>query len=241
LPDTDHKTKFDAWVKDRIGLDYETFTSSVVLLQGKAEKLLDATPAGRAGVLARIVDLERYQRLHAKADDRRKECKGSIEEIEKQLSVVAEVSEAELTAAAAKVAEAEAGRTLTRDRIDVLQELELQAMRWNESRTRLEGTRKKLREMETLLDHAVAIENSHRRFRELHDVLPAVGTVVTERGRIGESERKSEQYAKDQKLRTADRGQAIHALDQARKKLASLRKTLSEDETAKSRLDERLR
>src|SRR6266508_2849621 len=57
IPGTDQKAKFDAWIKDKIGLDYETFTSSVLLLQGKAEKLLDTSPSGRAGVLARIVDL----------------------------------------------------------------------------------------------------------------------------------------------------------------------------------------
>ena len=63
------KAEFDAWIHDKIGLNYETFTSSVLLLQGKAEKLLDSTPSGRAEVLAGIVDLERYQKLHEKADD----------------------------------------------------------------------------------------------------------------------------------------------------------------------------
>src|SRR5947209_11913253 len=41
---TEYKAKFDTWIKDKIGLDYETFTSSVLLLQGKSEKLLDSTP-----------------------------------------------------------------------------------------------------------------------------------------------------------------------------------------------------
>src|SRR5262245_49283510 len=68
---TDKKAELETWVKNKIGLDYETFTSSVLLLQGKSEKLLDNTPAGRAGVLAQIVDLERYKNLHAKADDKR--------------------------------------------------------------------------------------------------------------------------------------------------------------------------
>src|SRR5437879_383874 len=45
IPDSNYKAKFDAWIKDKIGLDYETFTSSVLLLQGKSEKLLDSTPA----------------------------------------------------------------------------------------------------------------------------------------------------------------------------------------------------
>ena len=46
IPDTNYKAKFDAWVKDKIGLDYETFTSSVLLLQGKSEKLLDSHARG---------------------------------------------------------------------------------------------------------------------------------------------------------------------------------------------------
>lgn len=59
--ETDRKVGFDAWVAGgRIGLDYNTFTSSVLLLQGKAEKLLDSKPEGRREVLAGIVDLERF-------------------------------------------------------------------------------------------------------------------------------------------------------------------------------------
>src|SRR5262249_22158565 len=38
---TGSQKEFQAWVSDHIGLNYETFTSSVLLLQGKAEKLLD--------------------------------------------------------------------------------------------------------------------------------------------------------------------------------------------------------
>src|SRR5207249_10000320 len=34
-PDTGRKDEFDAWVRDRIGLTYDTFTSSVLLLQGR--------------------------------------------------------------------------------------------------------------------------------------------------------------------------------------------------------------
>ena len=51
VPDTNKKVDFDAWVHARVGLTYETFTSSVLLLQGKAEKLLDSKPSGRAEVL----------------------------------------------------------------------------------------------------------------------------------------------------------------------------------------------
>src|SRR5262245_37747019 len=59
VADTNLSDGFKAWVRDKIGLNFETFTSSVLLLQGRAEKLLDSTPKGRAEVLAGIVDLER--------------------------------------------------------------------------------------------------------------------------------------------------------------------------------------
>jgi DNA repair exonuclease SbcCD ATPase subunit len=241
IPDTEHKTKFDAWVRDKIGLDYETFTSSVVLLQGKAEKLLDSTPAGRAGVLARIVDLERYQRLHSKADDERRERKGSLEEIENQLGVLPEVKDEQLTDAQARIATAEQARAESQERVAKLQALELQALRWTESQSRLTATRDKLRNMESLLEHAVAIEKQYTRLRELHDVLPVVGTIVTERGRIGESDRKTEQYLKEQESRANSRQQVAHALDQGKKKLAAHKQTLATNEAQKSRLDEKLR
>src|SRR5581483_11828743 len=130
IPDTNYKAKFDAWVKDKIGLDYETFTSSVLLLQGKSEKLLDSTPAGRAGVLARIVDLERYQKLHGKCDEKRRELKGRLEGLGNQLAGLREVTDDELAAAAAKIEAVEHGRTQGLERIDHLHALEIQARNW---------------------------------------------------------------------------------------------------------------
>jgi len=48
VPDTSQKKGFDIWIAQHVGLNYETFTSSVLLLQGKAERLLNCTPKERA-------------------------------------------------------------------------------------------------------------------------------------------------------------------------------------------------
>src|SRR5688572_10781970 len=40
VPDTGSADGFKAWVREKIGFNYETFTSSILLLQGRAEKLL---------------------------------------------------------------------------------------------------------------------------------------------------------------------------------------------------------
>ena len=99
IPDTNRKAEYDGWIREHLGLSYETFTSSVLLLQGRAEKLLDSKPKGRFEVLASIVDLERYQRLHAKVDDRRRELKANSEAIGHRLDAVAAVSDDELATA----------------------------------------------------------------------------------------------------------------------------------------------
>jgi exonuclease SbcC len=241
VPDTQLKAKFDAWVREKIGLDYETFTSSVLLLQGKSEKLLDSTPAGRAGVLARIVDLERYQRLHARADERRKELKGRLEAISNQLAGLKEVTDEEYAAAVGAIEAAEQARQAAQERIDRLHALELQARNWADKQKTLATAREKLRTAESLLGHAVAIEKDYARLRELRDVLPAVNVIVTERGRLGESERKTERLMKEREAKADDRRRTEHALDQARKKLAALKKTLAEDEAKQGKLNTRLR
>jgi len=236
VPDTHIKTKLDAWVKDKIGLDYETFTSSVLLLQGKSEKLLDSTPAGRAGVLARIVDLERYQKLHALADDKRRQLKAQLEEVSNQLAGLRDVTEEELASAVAAVDAARQARDRTTARIDSLLARESQARLWDEARRKLAAARARLATAESVLRHAVAIERDFHRLRELRDVLPAVGILVTERGRISESLRKTEQLTRQLKERGDDRRRTENALNQARSRLADLKKTQAENEDKREKL-----
>src|SRR6266404_5140634 len=98
VPDAGNRKGFDIWIAKHVGLNYETFTSSVLLLQGHAEKLLNGTPKDRAGVLAGIVELERYQRLAEKADQKRKEHKFHFEEESARLRLMPEVTGMELAA-----------------------------------------------------------------------------------------------------------------------------------------------
>ncbi|HEY1192140.1 MAG TPA: SMC family ATPase [Gemmata sp.] len=238
---TDYRAKFDAWVKDKVGLDYETFTSSVLLLQGKAEKLLDSTPAGRAGVLARIVDLERYQKLHGKADDKRRALKSELEGITNQLLGVKEVSADEYAEVENRIAALEEARHTVQARIDALNALELRARRWSDTQSKLHGVRLKLQDAEKLLGTAVAIEKDFTRLRELRDVLPAVNVIVTERGRVGASERNTDRLTKEREEVTETRRKTESTLGQGRKKLLALKKTLAEDETKKAALETRLR
>ena len=140
-----------------------------------------------------------------------------------------------------RIEEAQQHGREVQERIDALNALEQQSRRWDDARTRLDAVKAKLANAESLLGHAVAIEKEYARLRELHDVLPAVGIIVTERGRIHQSERQTDALEKQREEKADRRRQCEHELDQARKKLAALKKTLAEDETKASALNTRLR
>ncbi len=241
VPDTGKKADFDAWVHDKIGLNYETFTSSVLLLQGKAEKLLDARPSGRAEVLAGIVDLERYQRLHEKANAQKLVLKSKLEALAHQQDAVPDVSDLEYAAAGMRIEECEEARQQAQGKIDALMGLEAQARRWADTQARLAAARQKLTQAEALLGEAVKIEKQFARLTELRDVLPAVNTVVTVRGQFKESERKTERLLKDREEAQDHKRRAEHDLDTAKKKREAVKKQLAADEDKQAKVIARLR
>ncbi len=177
IEDTSRRTAFDDWIREHIGLNFETFTSSVLLLQGKAEKLLDARAKGRFEVLAGIVDLERYRRLHEKADGRRKTLKGELEGLQNQLEHLPEVGPLELVGAENRIAEAEVERQRAVAEIEKWRDLEFQAKRWGELQTKLSELRQKWDQSQALVAEAGAVETAMRRLQALREALPHVETV----------------------------------------------------------------
>ncbi len=241
VPDTSKKIDFDKWIHDKIGLNYETFTSSVLLLQGKAEKLLDARPSGRAEVLAGIVDLERYQRLHEKANSRKLELKANLEALSHQTAAVPDVSDLEYATTILQIDEYKESRSTAQLKIDAMAAIEVQARRWCDTQARLAAAKAKLSAAELLLGEAVKIENAYARLQELREVLPAVNTVVSMRGQSQESQRKSDRYLK-QREETQERKRVVdHAHEKTKKQRLTVQKQLVDDETKQGKLNARLR
>jgi DNA repair protein SbcC/Rad50 len=117
VPDTDKPTELERWLRTRLGMGPETFSSSVLLRQGEADKLLNAKASQRFRILAGLIDLRVYQRLEQLAIERRKAADATTEALDQQLADVEEVTDDqlaaagdELTAAAAAVAVADTGR-----------------------------------------------------------------------------------------------------------------------------------
>ena len=241
VEDTTKKVDFDKWVHEHVGLDYEIFTSSVLLLQGKAEKLLDSKPSGRAEVLAGIVDLGRYQRLHEKANAKKLGLKGHLDTLSAQIEGVPEVSDMEYVGATLRIDECQLARTEVQTRIDDLSARELQARRWEDADARHRQAADKLTAAEKLLTDAVRIEARFNKLAELKAVVPIIGTVAGARqdqrasdGRVKELERRKEDAKRAQT-------EANQAQEKAKRQLTQHKRTLAEDEKKLSDGNARLR
>jgi DNA repair protein SbcC/Rad50 len=175
---------FDPWVADHVGLDYETFTASVLLLQGKAEKLLDSKPEGRRSVLAKIVDLERYERLFRAADDRRKALEAELKTLTNHLETLPETQPLQLEEVRRRIVNAEAAREASRREVERMQGLEFEARGWLELQGRLRQATERVQRSRQVLSNAAVIETNLRRLEELREVLPRMQTIVTQAGVI---------------------------------------------------------
>jgi exonuclease SbcC len=224
------KKDFDTWVAGNIGLTYETFTSSVLLLQGKAEKLLNSGPADRRAVLAGIVDLERYEKLHDHADKQRKALQAAVDVLTNRLAALPAVQPLELEEAKNRIADAEAARTQARAEVERLHQLEFHAGEWRKAQERLAQARQRWQDAQALLAEASSIEKAVERLREPKEVLPWVQELIKLRAQVHESEGKTKELSRQREKLAEQLTQRDHALGQAREKRVSLQKLIAKDE-----------
>jgi exonuclease SbcC len=239
IENTGNARGFDDWVRDTIGLTYETFTSSVLLMQGRAEKLLNADALDRRKVLAGIVDLERYEKLHRRADEHRKKYKDRAEEVEQKLALVAEVTEAELAEADERIAGAEKGVDGARAEVERCQRLRVQGERWADLRARLAEARRQWERAQGLLARAEAIERDWARLRLLRDVLPQLRTAVEQRGRLAESERTGTALTAERDGVAAQLRELDYAQERARQKRELLQQAVAADQQREQAIAQR--
>src|SRR5262245_16423272 len=240
VADTHLKAKYDEWIRDHIGLNYETFTSSVLLLQGKAEKLLDSSPKGRAEVLAGIVDLDRYQKLHEKADSKRKALRGQVDSLSAQWNAIPEVTAFELAAAASRIEEAQEALRAAQQETDRLQTAEFQARQWGEVQKKLSAAQLRRQQAGALVQEAAAIDKDLARLRELRDVLPHVETIVLNRTALARSQEETKVLTGILRETEDKLGQREFDVEQARRKRENHQAKILEYEAKQQEIGKKL-
>ena len=238
---TGQKREFDAWVAEHVGLNYETFTSSVLLLQGRAEKLLDSKPEGRREVLAGIVDLERYERLHKNADDKRKSLESDLRSLSNRLAALPTVEPLEVAAADERIRTAEEAREQARADVDRLIGLAERAREWADLQKRFADSRNRWEQAERLLGDATAIEKDVDRLRDLRDVLPRLQVIAEQRNEVHKADEKTKQLTKERQKYFDELTKRDHALKQSRDKRLSTQNLIDADAARQRNVSAELR
>jgi DNA repair exonuclease SbcCD ATPase subunit len=176
------------------------------------------------------VDLERYARLHERADERRKALKAHVESLQTQLEAAPEVDAQEFAAVEVGIADATSARDGARAEVERWQGVEFQAQRWAELQARRAVLDQRWQQAQALLNEAEAIERDLDRLHDLRAALPHVEAAIKFRADFAESEKKSaalrvSHHSYKEKLEACD-----SALGQAQQKRASLQKSLAQDE-----------
>jgi DNA repair exonuclease SbcCD ATPase subunit len=241
VPETGSEVGFADWVREHIGLTYETFTSSVLLLQGKADKLLAAEPAERFRVLAGIVDLGRYQELADRADLKRREFESAATALGQQLEALPPVNGDEIEAIVRSATAAESDKRAVQAKMECLQRRLVLAERSLDLEGKLAETRADWERAQGALARATATETDWQRLQELRQVLPHIGSALEARARLGDSKCKRDQLAAARDQLAAQVAALEQVLDEGRRRRDALRQAVAGDEGREEAIALRLR
>jgi exonuclease SbcC len=76
-----------------LGLDFEQFTTCVLLPQGEFQRFLHDKPANRQNLLSALLDLGIYERIGQMASERRERAHGQLASIDQRLAAFGEIDE----------------------------------------------------------------------------------------------------------------------------------------------------
>jgi DNA repair exonuclease SbcCD ATPase subunit len=183
VPDTDRESGFQNWVESNIGLNYNTFTSSILLLQGQSTKLLDPG-TDRLQVLKQLVNLDVYERFHQLADERSKEHKARAKELENQLQTLPFVDQTEIGQAQGASEDIQKQWEKAKTEIETLAIVLQQSKQWQQKQEELKQLQAQLQEKYQLRDRASEIEMSYERLQDLSRVLPILTSLTKNRSRV---------------------------------------------------------
>jgi len=205
---TDLERGLEDWIAKKIGLSYDAFISSVLLKQGETEALLSKDPKDRYKVLAQVIDLSAYQRLHECAKSQHKNWEAGAKTLEQRLANTPEVSGDNLNAAKEAATQAECEWKAIQSKADGLRELRGQAARWEELSAEVKQLKKQEQDVRDLLKRESEINASFARWQELDRVLPVLVSIIEQRQRLDDCQQRITQTEQRVETLRADVEQA---------------------------------
>jgi len=239
VPETQTEAGFKRWIEEHIGLTYETFTASVLLMQGRADNLLSTRPRERFEILAGVVDLASYRRIHDAADRRRQRRQAEADALREQLRSRPEIDDAAIAEAAARLDRAAADLDAADRRWRSLIETEAAARSWVQLSARLAEAESRRVAAQRLIDDSAAIARDYDRLRTLDALLPALDQSLDRRNRLARALAEA-RAAKADRLAIAGEADRLEADRQAtRQRLSAIAAELDREEARRSAIRDR--
>ncbi len=132
IPDTHTERGFSDWIDTHIALTYETFTASVLLLQGKADNLLLAAPAQRHRLLCQVIGLDELEHLDRRARRRLARAEGAERALGQPAKQIPGLAETELAQLRQDIQSAQREQTAREARVGELTQRFEHARQWQD-------------------------------------------------------------------------------------------------------------
>lgn len=195
---TDLENGFKAWLEHTIGLNYETFTASVLLQQGKSDRLLDSATDQRYKILSKLIDLSRYEELGTRAKDRQRYWHSRVSYYDGQLANLPPVLDKEIVAAEQRVKQANEASISASKKVSELTDLYGRAQKWETLYEQLETEQVELSKARQLIDQETDIVQNYQRWVELCRVLPVLKGLLASRARLDDAQKSEIQHRQEQ-------------------------------------------
>jgi DNA repair exonuclease SbcCD ATPase subunit len=219
-----------AWVERTLGLGAEAFTTSVLLRQGEADKLLSSSRDDRIAVLKGIIGFEKFEQLSERVHAETTRFKGDADTLRKQRQGKQEVTAEERATAEAALEAATAARAqATASRDAAVQRVE-RARQWQQlesQRTRLAG---QLAEADTRAREAQTLQADKARLDDLAATVPALQKVLGLRLRMADLVGQLAAARAAVEEQTGQRLEKVSAADVARQKAEQHKEAADEAE-----------
>ncbi|HEY1064567.1 MAG TPA: SMC family ATPase [Pirellulales bacterium] len=241
IPGAEGRDGFRAWVERNVGLSYEAFTSSVMLIQGRAENLIDAKPKERHTLLSQIVGADRFNDVLAQAIARRKAAANLVAAIHTRLEDVAEASLEKVLAAEESLADAQQALATAEAKVEASQRTLAQAEEWDRRRRKLAQLESDAHRNAELLAQATEIERDAARLTTLDERIPRLDAFLETQRRVVERRDQVARLTASLAEREAERSRADERLARLEAELSSSHEQLQTAQANERAADEQTR
>jgi DNA repair exonuclease SbcCD ATPase subunit len=178
VPDTNSARGYANWIETHVGVSAETFTSSMLLRQGQADRLLMSAPRERAELLATVVGLEQYQALHDRVTIHCRTRRQQLRDLEVQLAAMPQVTDQQIADGESALQATRTALTTAESKVERLQPLLDQSKRWADLERQIKSAETEQQQLAALLSRAASVAQEAARLRDIQGVLPKLRRLV---------------------------------------------------------------